>query len=180
VAELYADGGADAHQLEAARREANDAYQQYRKYIRTGDTYKGFGTGACLCTAGEDPFRSPEEPEGRLVLDWQDAAETALDGGARWHAELGAICALIRDIFGNPFQPVALAAAQRGAPVVKLARTIYDENAFDRMPLLGDALRKAGCDNDAILDHCRDPKQIHARGCWVVDLVLGLEGSHKS
>jgi hypothetical protein len=29
-------------------------------------------------------------------------------------------------------------------------------------------------DNEDILDHCRNPGP-HARGCWVVDLVLGKE-----
>ena len=28
-------------------------------------------------------------------------------------------------------------------------------------------------DNDDILTHCRDEKQVHVRGCWVLDLVLG-------
>jgi hypothetical protein len=41
------------------------------------------------------------------------------------------------------------------------------------MPILADALQDAGCDNEDILNHCRDPKQVHVRGCWVVDLVLG-------
>jgi hypothetical protein len=36
---------------------------------------------------------------------------------------------------------------------------------------LGDALMDAGCDNNAILDHCRSAGS-HVRGCWVVDLVL--------
>jgi hypothetical protein len=42
-------------------------------------------------------------------------------------------------------------------------------------PILADALQDAGCDNEYILDRCRDPKQVHVRGCWVVDLVLGKE-----
>ena len=40
------------------------------------------------------------------------------------------------------------------------------------MPILADALQDAGCDNDDILNHCRDDGP-HVRGCWVVDLVLG-------
>jgi hypothetical protein len=40
------------------------------------------------------------------------------------------------------------------------------------MPILADALQDAGCDSEDILDHCRDPKQVQVRGCWVVDLVL--------
>ena len=39
------------------------------------------------------------------------------------------------------------------------------------LPLLADALEEAGCDDRVVLDHCRGPGP-HARGCWVVDLVL--------
>jgi hypothetical protein len=41
------------------------------------------------------------------------------------------------------------------------------------MPILADALQDAGCDNEDVLTHSRDPKGVHARRCWVVDLVLG-------
>jgi hypothetical protein len=58
--------------------------------------------------------------------------------------------------------------------VIALAKGIEDERAFDRLPILADALQDAGCDNADILDHCRGPGP-HVRGCWVVDLVLGKE-----
>ena len=32
-----------------------------------------------------------------------------------------------------------------------------------------------GNDSANVLDHCRDTAQVHFRGCWVVDLVLGKE-----
>jgi hypothetical protein len=56
--------------------------------------------------------------------------------------------------------------------VVALAQGIYTDRAFDRMPILADALQDAGCENAAILDHCRDPKGVHVRGCFVVDMIL--------
>jgi hypothetical protein len=80
---------------------------------------------------------------------------------------------LLRDIFGNPFRPVTFDPAWRTSDVMILAQGIYNEHAFDRMPILADALQDAGCDNDDILNHCRDASTPHARGCWVVDLVLG-------
>jgi hypothetical protein len=58
--------------------------------------------------------------------------------------------------------------------VARLARGIYDDRAFDRLPILADALEDAGCHDTAILDHCRQPGP-HVRGCWVVDLLLGKE-----
>jgi hypothetical protein len=80
---------------------------------------------------------------------------------------------LLRDIFGNPFRTVACDPAWLTSDVVALARGIYDDRAFDRMPILADALQDAGCANDEVLNHCRDANQIHVRGCWVVDLLLG-------
>lgn len=79
---------------------------------------------------------------------------------------------LIRDIFGNPFRPVALTPAWVNPPAKQLTHTIYDDRAFDRLPILADALEEAGCDNADILSHCRGPGP-HVRGCWVVDLILG-------
>lgn len=58
--------------------------------------------------------------------------------------------------------------------VVKMAQTIYDERQWEDMPILADALEDAGCDSDDILRHCREHAE-HARGCWVVDLLLGKE-----
>jgi hypothetical protein len=83
--------------------------------------------------------------------------------------------ALVRDIFGNPFRPAAFDPAWRTSDALLLARGIYEERAFDRMPILADALQDAGCTNEDVLSHCRDPQQVHVRGCWVVDLVLGKE-----
>jgi hypothetical protein len=82
---------------------------------------------------------------------------------------------LLRDIFGNPFQPPTLAPAWlawNNATIPRLAQEIYDSRAFERLPILADALEEAGCTNADILNHCRQPGP-HARGCWVVDLILG-------
>ncbi len=82
---------------------------------------------------------------------------------------------LIREIFPNPFAPTCFDPAWRTADVVALAQGIYDDRAFERMPILADALQEAGCDNADILAHCRDANQVHVRGCWALDLCLGLE-----
>jgi hypothetical protein len=80
--------------------------------------------------------------------------------------------ALVRDIFGNPFQPVDFSTEWRTDTCATLAAQMYDSRDFGAMPILADALQDAGCDNDDILNHCRDEKATHVRGCWVVDLVL--------
>ena len=87
---------------------------------------------------------------------------------------LPTVALLVRDIFGNPFRPVTFDPAWRTSDVMLLANGIYDERAFDRMPILADALQDAGCDKPDILDHCRGDGP-HVRGCWVVDLVLGKQ-----
>jgi hypothetical protein len=79
---------------------------------------------------------------------------------------------LLLEIFGNPFHPVSFSPEWRTDTTVSLARSMYESRDFSAMPILADALQDAGCDNSEILDHCRDAKQVHARGCWVVDLVL--------
>lgn len=69
---------------------------------------------------------------------------------------------------------------------VRLASAMYTSRDFSLLPLLGDALEEAGCTDKAVLAHCRayvasecggrrfqDPA-VHARGCWVVDMVRGL------
>jgi hypothetical protein len=78
--------------------------------------------------------------------------------------------AVLRCLF-NPFRPVTFDPAWRSESSVALAAGIYSERAFDRMPILADALEEAGCDHADVLSHCRGSGP-HVRGCWVVDLVL--------
>jgi hypothetical protein len=84
---------------------------------------------------------------------------------------------LVREVFGNPFRPCPIEPlwlAWDGGTIPKVAEAIYEERAWDRLPILGDALEEAGCTDEAILTHCREPGG-HVRGCWVVDLVLGKD-----
>ncbi|QJX00196.1 hypothetical protein FTUN_7820 [Frigoriglobus tundricola] len=74
--------------------------------------------------------------------------------------------------FSDPRRCVTIAPSWLTPTVLELVKGIYDEKAFDRLPILADALQDAGCDNDDILNHCRQPGE-HVKGCWVVDLVLG-------
>ena len=86
---------------------------------------------------------------------------------------------LLRDIFGNPFWPVACRAEWlewNEGVVVKMARTIYEERAVDRLPILADALEDSGCGEVTILDHLRDPAA-HVKGCWVIDALTGRSPS---
>jgi hypothetical protein len=93
------------------------------------------------------------------------------------HAEAEAQCKIVLDIFGDPFCPVHIDPSWRAwndGTALKLAQSTYDDRAFDRLPILADALEEARCRNAEILAHCRGTGP-HVRGCWVVDLVLGKE-----
>jgi len=85
---------------------------------------------------------------------------------------------VLRDLLGLlPFRSIAMEQnwlAWNNGTVPKLARAIYEERSYDRLPILADALEDAGCTNADILSHCRQPGE-HCRGCWVVDLLLGKE-----
>ena len=72
-------------------------------------------------------------------------------------------------LYGSPGQ-TNYAASKSG--LVGLARSMYDARDFSSIPILADALEEAGCQDAAILSHCRE-QGTHVRGCWVVDLVLG-------
>jgi hypothetical protein len=88
--------------------------------------------------------------------------------------ECAAHCGLVHEIFGPlPFRDIAAEPSWLTSDVLALARGIETEKAFDRMPILADALQDAGCTSDDVLNHCRAVGWEHGRGCWVVDLLLG-------
>jgi len=80
---------------------------------------------------------------------------------------------LFLEHFGDPRQPVEFDQAWLTSDVLAIASGMYKSGDFSPMPILADALQDAGCDNENMLSHSRDPKANHVRGCWVVDLVLG-------
>jgi hypothetical protein len=80
-------------------------------------------------------------------------------------------CGVVREVFGNPFRPVAIDPTWQTPDVVALAGRIYHDRRFDRMPELADTLEDAGCTDADLLGHPRGPGP-HARGCWALDLLL--------
>ena len=75
-------------------------------------------------------------------------------------------------VHDKPFRPVVVNHTWLTATVTAFAQSVYEEGAFERLPILADALEEAGCTNLDILGHCRQPGE-HVRGCWAVDLLLG-------
>src|SRR6202022_3491214 len=75
---------------------------------------------------------------------------------------------LLRHIFGNPFRPSPFLPPAvlpwNDGTVRRIAESIYEDRAFDRLPILADALLDAGCDDEELLAHCRSAGP-HVRGC---------------
>jgi len=155
VAERYADGLAGQREL-----------------LAVADTFSP--CGLYNSTYDHPAMRAAHSPLFRETLG--QAATYALrcfKPGERT-AERAAQAGLLRDVFGNPFRPAAIDGCCRSGATVPLARAIYEEQAFERLPILADALEDAGCTDAAVLEHCRGSGD-HVRGCWVVDLLAGRE-----
>jgi hypothetical protein len=186
AAEAYADGLAGRDGLGAA----DDALvAQYRRLHRP---YSGMAAME-LSTAEVARRLVGENVYGLLVRQISDGIIYAKGAAAvppgRWGAKDGEAalireggrerlvhCDLIRCIFGNPFHPARLDVGWltwNGGTIRSLAGTIDEASAFDRLPVLADALEEAGCDHPEMLAHCRGGG-LHAHGCWVLDLLLGM------
>ncbi len=154
VAEAVADGLADDIERNRASEMRRGLPNDHVGWALLPDAFDAAQSGA-MYTAGA--VASATKPARRQAAR---AAESL--------AQVEVLC----DIFGNPFRPVTGEPAWLTSDVLALANGIYEERAFDRMPILADALQDAGCTNEVVLNHCRDASQPHARGCWVVDLLL--------
>ena len=116
------------------------------------------------------------------VAAWREATDGLLrpspaDIRKGLEAERLAQRRLLDDLFGPPPSrpPLSLdpcLLSWRGGTVVKLAEAIYQDGRWGDMPVLADALEDAGCADETILGHCRAQGGVHARGCWLVDLLL--------
>ncbi len=97
-------------------------------------------------------------------------------------AECRAQAALLRDLFGPvPYRAVSLDRTWLAPTVASLAHATYEERDLPsgelspaHLGILADALEEAGCIDAALLDHLRGPGA-HVRGCWGLDVVLGLK-----
>jgi hypothetical protein len=174
IARAFADGRASRDQLAAAHDAAAAAARALA--ARPGAWNRDERAAAAALAAKEvaRPTRFPHKlatsviDAGRAVLEAEFWSARAAARGREWQ------CRLVRCVFGNPFRPASLDPRSRTDDTLGLARGIYEEGAFDRLPLLADALMDAGCDSEDILAHCRGERP-HVRGCWVVDLLLCKE-----
>jgi hypothetical protein len=168
MAEHYADLPGGHSQLLRVRNEARLAEQHFQRLARQGDTENRRARWAARAAEA-----TVEDTGWDVARNAAWSAAHALDGDASYERLVQS--QLVRDAFGNPFSPHRLNPAWlrwHDCCVVHMARTIYEDRRFEDMPILADALEEAGCDNELILEHCREPAE-HARGCWVLDAVLG-------
>jgi hypothetical protein len=163
VAERYADGRASVAELNSAGCfYANSAAE----HACMNATELEDGIIMADCAAGNAAWAITKQESFALNNNGLSAIFNT-----RLVREQASQCNILREIFGNTFRPLSLNPAWLTSTVLALAQGIYEERAFDRMPILADALQDAGCDNDEILTHLRGPG-LHAKGCWALDLVL--------
>jgi hypothetical protein len=175
VSERYGDGLATEEELVSARRAAQAAVRSLEKSSQLAASTMEERGAAGLAAA-------VAVRKGADAAQIWAAANQFARGGLGAPAEVRGrvdrqFCGLLRDIFGNPFRPVTVVAlwlAWNGGTLVKLAESIYGGRAFDRLPILADALEEVGCTDADVLAHCRGGG-LHVRGCWVIDLLLGKE-----
>jgi hypothetical protein len=90
-----------------------------------------------------------------------------------WNRVRHSQAAVVREIFGPvPFRAITCDPLWRTSTAVAIATGIYDDKAFDRLPILADCLQDSGCEDAEILNHLRSDGP-HVKGCWPLDLVLG-------
>ncbi len=134
---------------------------------------------------------SPTAAALESVLEWAQTCEVRAAEAGRYRPTVRAVqrrqADLFREVFGDPFldRTAVPAWMSTGGSTIfpgwmvrvsetakGLADGIRADQAFERLPILADALEDAGCGDADLLAHLREPGH-HVRGCWALDLVLG-------
>ena len=130
TARRFADGNATLRELNAARTAAWEAVHALQRSPKHADP--------CADSAARAAAYAAAYPASRYAVD------AALN--AAYAAGIAAVKAvkrnqvsLLRDIIGNPFQPVTIDRRWLTPNVVSLAQSIYNDQAFINLPSLGDA-----------------------------------------
>lgn len=156
--EVFADTGKTKTALNRARSSFRGMYINSRKPWRNAPESVAIDTAL----ANEDPKAALGDMVYAVKQILELSTQQALSRLADFATELVAPAAARK----------AFLAKWRSPRVVELAKEMYNSRDFSRMPKLADVLQDAGCDNDLILNHCRDSNRWHMRGCWVVDVIL--------
>jgi hypothetical protein len=178
LAERLAEGRAEAQAVEDMR-QAEDIANAYAPMFEQGAYLAAAATLAE--SASEAAHNSREWCRQQAVRDavyelvpGQDEAAISTAASA---AEATAQANLLREILGNPFRTVTIDPAWlsiAGGIAGSLATLIDEQQSFEELPYLADALMDADCDNETLLAHLREPR-LHRRGCWALDVLMGRE-----
>ncbi len=155
VAERYADNLTTENELQEAETLANNC--------------QGWAGRVASCAGDNGAWQG-----ARMAMVCLQRPQTVREGKDLAKRVVSRSRHLLSCIFGNPFRPISLEPSWLTSTVQALATGIYEEKAFDRMPILADALQDAGCNSEELLNHCRG-EGVHVRGCFVVDLILGKQ-----
>jgi hypothetical protein len=203
IAERFAYGNATRTDLRAASIRVTRAaitYQQHAICAAGHAATAIFGPGideislepaptvAALSAAKALATRAAGQSGNPKVKNWYGTWNTVYNAARAQQAEL------VRDIFPPPDPAGHALRCDRSwltPTVLTLARQADDTGEYGVLPILADALQDAGCDNEFILDRCRaslcksgkppnssntiSRTELHSRGNWVVDLLLGRE-----
>jgi hypothetical protein len=153
--------------LAAAQARATEGVALAFEAADPADEAATWGKEAVRAWSTQAPTTEPIHPTQRPRISYPP-----INPEGAWIAEGSAQCELLRDLIGNPFRALVLPPSVRTPQAVARAKTIYQDYAFTDLPQLAEVLEQTGCNNPEILQHCRANKE-HARGCWVVDFILG-------
>ena len=174
VAERYADGGADAAELQRA---AAGTTPDWTAALACQEAASPEGGVDAAIYSADNATREAGSHAAFLVDEDEDGPSFAAGRGAERVVQT----ALLRDILGNPFRPVFVSPAWLTPTVAAVAQAAYDQRSLPegtlhphRLAVLADALEEAGCTDEEVLGHLRGPGP-HVRGCWPVDSLLGKE-----
>ncbi len=141
--------------------------------------YSAWQTAEGCCGALEYYIASTEDP----IFGNTDSNATEVANATR-RTEREAQVQILRDFYSpatirefagearTPDETKLQQFGRDGSVVRSIAESILSNNAFEKMPILADALEESGCQDEEVLEHCR-ADQIHHAGCWVLKTLAG-------
>jgi hypothetical protein len=105
----------------------------------------------------------------QIVFDWLPFDEASGDN-------VDALTEAICEALDTPLPPIVIAPSWltwNGATVRRLAEAIKQDGDLSRLPILGDALEEAGCEDAFLLTHARAGLRHSSGSCRLIDLILG-------
>jgi hypothetical protein len=175
ASERYVEGMISRDELRRCQSQARAATMDFWRKIRKapGSLPNAPARQAVAECAAEPLLAARVAGEASTACVWAGSQVLEVMRAAK-EAEKAFQCDLLRDLFGNPFRPVAGDPSAWPPEAVALAETIYDHRSFERLPELAQVLQEAGCTQADLLSHLRGAGQ-HARGCWALDRILSKD-----